>query len=139
MTSTLSFFSEMLEVPRWFYWSLIALVIIMSILNYAVILDDAYAQSISFFVYYYDIRGELKIAPVYEVSWYNIAVECDHVNAKGCLADISGITSIIIPSVYDYDIKGCTILTHEYYHLMGYKEAEIPRCEITVHEISSNQ
>ena len=35
---------------------------------------------------------------------------------------------VIVSNPFGYDRKGCTQLNHEAYHLMGYREWEIPIC-----------
>lgn len=52
---------------------------------------------------------------------------CDHDHADGCVVEFAGELVIITEDPFKQSRTGYNILTHEWYHLMGYKEHEIPR------------
>ncbi len=58
----------------------------------------------------------------------NIAFDCKHNKANGCLIYKDGALAIVIMDINMKASKGCTVQTHEFYHLMGYEEWEIPKC-----------
>ena len=54
---------------------------------------------------------------------------CNHAGKIGaCLAELEGEIVVITSNPFGYIPKGCNQLTHEWWHLMGYKEYEIPTC-----------
>jgi len=54
-------------------------------------------------------------------------VWCYHNHADGCLQEIGGKIVVIVEDPFKKDTRGGTILQHEWYHLMGYEENEIPQ------------
>ena len=58
----------------------------------------------------------------------DIETDCNHVKVQGCLLDIDGIYYVVAENPFKYDPKGCSILEHELYHILGYEENEIPYC-----------
>ncbi len=56
----------------------------------------------------------------------DIETDCNNMNhINGCILDIGIISS----NPFAYTEKGCNVLTHEWFHLMGYEENEIPLCK----------
>ena len=55
--------------------------------------------------------------------------DCKHFKASGCLLMVNGTISSVVSDINAYASKGCTIQTHEFFHLMNYLEYEIPKCE----------
>jgi len=67
----------------------------------------------------------------YEYTIYesdDIGFDCKHNRANGCLMMVDGKIATIISSIETYASKGCTVQTHEFFHLMNYLELEIPQC-----------
>lgn len=58
----------------------------------------------------------------------NIEFDCKHNKVLGCVMWINNEMAIILADINQYDPKGCTVQTHEFMHIMGYEEWEIPRC-----------
>ena len=46
----------------------------------------------------------------------------------GCYKEYQGTITIYVYDVHSFDERGCTIPDHEWWHLMGYSEYEITRC-----------
>ena len=59
----------------------------------------------------------------------DIHFDCKHNKATGCLMMVNGTISSVVMDINAYASKGCTIQTHEFFHLMNYEEWEIPKCE----------
>jgi hypothetical protein len=70
-------------------------------------------------------------APIYLQE--DISDLCMHDHARACVWEVNGVMSIITKphDLHGFESKGCTILTHEYYHLLNYRESEIPKCSYT--------
>jgi hypothetical protein len=49
---------------------------------------------------------------------------CEHDNVNGCLSNLG----IITENPFRYDERGCNTLTHEWLHVMGLTEPELPYC-----------
>lgn len=59
----------------------------------------------------------------------DIATDCQHKFARGCVNDLGlDTTSIIVENPFEWSATGCNVLTHEWFHLYGYSEAQIPIC-----------
>ena len=58
----------------------------------------------------------------------DIETDCNHTKVQGCLIERDGILHVVAENPFKYDIKGCSILQHEVYHILGYEENEIPKC-----------
>ena len=58
----------------------------------------------------------------------DIEFDCKHSKATGCLIYKDGSLAIVIMDINMKASKGCTVQTHEFFHLMGYEEWDIPRC-----------
>ena len=64
----------------------------------------------------------------------DIEFDCKHNKANGCLAMVNGSIASIIMDINMKASKGCTVQTHEFFHLMNYEEDEIPRCQTASQE-----
>lgn len=58
----------------------------------------------------------------------DIAADCNHIHAGGCIDDFGYGKMIILRNPFEWDPRGCNVLTHEWLHLMGYSESELPYC-----------
>lgn len=74
--------------------------------------------------YGYPETGYYKAPIIYEIE------VCNHRGANGCIIGEVGSHTMVIVADF-YNPYGCTMRAHEWFHLMGYKEPEIPRCEWT--------
>ena len=54
----------------------------------------------------------------------DIEEQCNHMGSDACYLD----HGIITLNPFGFAAKGCTVLNHEYYHILGYAENEIPYC-----------
>ena len=67
----------------------------------------------------------------YEYTIYesdDIGFDCKHNRANGCLMMVDGKIASVIEDITHYASRGCTVQTHEFFHLMNYLEDEIPKC-----------
>ena len=56
------------------------------------------------------------------------ATDCNRRDApNGCVLDVG----IIVIDPHLYDPRGCTLLTHEWLHVMGLEERDLPYCPIS--------
>ena len=67
------------------------------------------------------MEGGYEQMPVYLAE--DIEYVCGR-NHVGCVLD----EGIVISALDAYANLGCTVLTHEYFHILGYVEQEIPKC-----------
>lgn len=70
--------------------------------------------------YGYEDTGYFKAPIIYEID------QCNNRHAVACIMGDTNKYRIIISELYDP--YGCTMRTHEWFHLMGFEEWEIPRC-----------
>lgn len=68
--------------------------------------------------YGYPDTGYFKAPIIYEIEM------CNHRGATGCI--IGNHIMVIVADFYNP--YGCTMRAHEWFHLMGYQEYEIPKC-----------
>ncbi len=72
--------------------------------------------------YGYPETGYYKAPIIYEIE------KCAREDVVGCIiGEVGNHTMIIVADMYNP--YGCTLRAHEWYHLMGYEEYEIPKCE----------
>lgn len=58
----------------------------------------------------------------------DIQTDCNHIHAGGCVDDFGYGPVIIVQNPFQWDKRGCNSLTHEWLHLMGLNEAQLPYC-----------
>ncbi len=75
---------------------------------------------------WYGYPGDYNTYTTYESD--DIEFDCKHNKVLGCVMWINDEMALIVTSLYQEDVKGCTVQTHEFFHIMGYEEWEIPQC-----------
>jgi hypothetical protein len=89
---------------------------------FASLVDLAFAERWDYVWYGYAETGYFKAPIIYEIE------KCNHKNANGCvIGNKSDYTLIQVSEMYDP--YGCTVRTHEWFHMMGFDEHEIPKCK----------
>lgn len=93
-------------------------------------IPDAYGEEyILHGVWYVEERtSKIKWAPVITIEGKAIEEFCGSRHA-GCVIEYNNQVSIVVNDPFGFNIKGCNHLTHEYHHLAGYSEQEIPWCD----------
>ncbi len=75
---------------------------------------------------WYGYPGDYNTYTTYESD--HIEFDCKHNKVLGCVLWINNEMAIIITDINQIDPKGCSVQTHEFFHIMGYEEWEIPDC-----------
>ena len=78
------------------------------------------------FTSWYGYPGDYNTYTTYESD--DIEFDCKHNKVLGCVMWINNEMAIVINDINQYDVKACTVQTHEFLHLMGFEENEMPGC-----------
>jgi len=58
----------------------------------------------------------------------DVQFDCKHNKVLGCVLWINNEMAIIINDINQWDVKACNVQTHEFLHIMGIEEYEMPYC-----------
>lgn len=94
------------------------------------LLPDAFGEESTIGTWYIDKSLRWTYVPI--IVTEDLAELCPSDNhlANGCITEYRNRVTMVIKEFGIFAEQGCTVEIHEYYHLLGYEETEIPYCSL---------